>query len=111
MLLCGYCGIPVGQVAPGPSWIQLVAENAEPLGKLAESVIKSVGEFLIKPEERKFQNRTAISAAVLCLIGIAIVLTYFLADDGLIDGGTFAFSIGIVLGALVTLIGDLLLYE
>lgn len=110
MALCGYCGALLKD-ATKPSIIQLLAENAEPLANLAERVVRSVGEVLVKPEEKKFINRTLLAGAVLCLVGIAVVFSYLLARDGIIDGGTFAFSMGIVLGAMITLIGDLLLYE
>jgi uncharacterized membrane protein YvbJ len=110
LLFCGYCGSSLSQTK-GVPLLEQIARNSEPLAKFAERIIAALSEALVKPQERQYRQRSIIATGIIFIISVIIVLSYLLTRDGILEGSGFAFIVGIILGSIVTLIGDLLLTE
>lgn len=106
---CGYCGGNVKK-PQGPPLIEQLAEHAVPLGDLVERVAKAIGELWVKPQEERLKHRTYLSLLVMALVALVVAMAWWLASEGTLDP-TFSFLAGTVLGALITLVGDLMLSD
>jgi lipopolysaccharide export LptBFGC system permease protein LptF len=82
--------------------INILAEKADPLVKLLTTTIKGYQDG--KDREVRFQTRmawVAVSVVVL-IVGVASFLTY----HGKIDGSTFTFLLGLIVGYVLTFVRD-----
>lgn len=109
MTYCGYCGGNV-KTPQGPPLLEQLAEHAVPLGDLVERVAKAIGELWIKAQAEKLKHRTYLSLLVISLVALVVIMAWWLASEGALDP-TFSFLAGTVLGALITLVGDLMLSD
>src|SRR5258708_22330578 len=89
------------QPGPQPNLIDLItilAEKADPIVKLLTTTIKGYQDG--KEREVRFQTRmawVAVSVVVL-IVGVSAFLTY----HGKIDGSTFTFLLGLIVGYVLT---------
>jgi len=82
--------------------INAVAEKADPIVKLLSTTIE--GYQRGKEREVRFQTRmawVAVSVVVL-IVGVSGFLTY----HGKIDGSTFTFLLGLIVGYVLTFVRD-----
>ncbi len=96
---------PKSPSAPQPNLIDLItilAEKADPIVKLLTTTIKGYQDG--KEREVRFQTRmawVAVSVVVL-IVGVSAFLTY----HGKIDGSTFTFLLGLIVGYVLTFVRD-----
>ena len=95
------------QVLPKPSpnlveLITVIAEKAEPIIKVFQATMESYQKG--KERDVKLQTRMALIAlgTVLAIVGTAGFLTY----HGKIDGSTFTFLLGLIVGYVLTFVRD-----
>ncbi|HTQ62534.1 MAG TPA: hypothetical protein VMI32_20075 [Candidatus Solibacter sp.] len=82
--------------------INAVAEKADPIVKLLSTTI----EGYQKGKEREVQFQTGMAwvavSVVVLIVGVAGFLTY----HGKIDGSTFTFLLGLIVGYVLTFVRD-----
>ncbi len=90
---------------PQPNLIDLIkilAEKADPIIKLLETTI----DRYQKGKEREVRLKKHMSwvalSVVIFIVGVAAVLTY----RGKIDGSTFTFLLGLIVGYVLTFVRD-----
>lgn len=97
-------GQPSG-AQPGPTLIDIInvlAEKADPIVKLLSATM----DRYQKGQEREVRFQTHMAwvavSVVFAIIGVAALLTYV----GKIDGSTFTFLLGLIVGYVLTFIRD-----
>ncbi len=93
------------QPGPQPNLIDLItilAEKADPIVKLLTTTMEGYQKG--KEREVRFQTRMAWAAisVVVVIVGVAALLTY----HGKIDGSTFTFLLGLIVGYVLTFVRD-----
>ena len=97
---------PSGSPArPNPNLIDLInvlADRADPVVKLLTAAVTSYQKG--QERENSFQKHMAWIAltVVVVIVGVAAILTY----KGKIDGSTFTFLLGLIVGYVLTFVRD-----
>jgi hypothetical protein len=97
--------VPKQPIVPQPNLIDLItilAEKADPIVKLLTTTIKGYQDG--KEREVRLQKHMSLVAlsVVMFVVGVAAVLTYL----GKIDGSTFTFLLGLIVGYVLTFVRD-----
>ncbi len=109
MNYCGKCGCSL-KMEQRPGLIETVAANAGGLGALAEKMAPILMTLLEKwqaPREREQRDKKLLSIAVLLVIALIAVMTFYLTSTGSLDNGAFTLLMGALIGSLITFLGDL----
>ena len=85
-----------------PDLIRVIADKVDPLIKLYETAVRERREG--QKLEANFQKHMSWMATVvvLAIVGVAAFLTY----KGKVDGSTFTFLLGLIVGYVLTFIRD-----
>lgn len=97
--------VPKQPPGPQPNLVDLItilAEKADPIVKLLTTTMEGYQKG--KEREVRFQTRMAWAAisVVVVIVGVAALLTY----HGKIDGSTFTFLLGLIVGYVLTFVRD-----
>jgi hypothetical protein len=82
--------------------ISVIAEKADPLINLLSSSMESYQKG--RDREYRFQARMAWAAIVV--VSVIVAVAGFLTDRGRIDGSTFTFLLGLIVGYVLTFVRD-----
>jgi uncharacterized membrane protein len=82
--------------------INALAEKADPIVKLLTAAIDKYQ----RGQERKDRFRTLMVCIVVLVTFAVVGIAGFLTYRGKIDGGTFSFLLGLIVGSLLTFIRD-----
>jgi len=96
---------PFGPQQQGPGLIELItvlAEKAEPIIKLLTSIMESYQ----KGQERKGRLQTRMSWSAISVVFVIVGVAGFLTYHGKIDGSTFTFLLGLIVGYVLTFVRD-----
>lgn len=90
---------------PQPSLIDLIkilTEKADPIIKLLTATM----EGYQKGQERRDRFQTRMSWAAISVVALIVGVAAFLTYHGKIDGSTFTFLLGLIVGYVLTFVRD-----
>jgi hypothetical protein len=95
---------PAGRT-PSPTLIDIInvlADRVEPVVKLLETSVKSYQHG--QEREIRFQSRMSLFAVLL--VAFIVLVAGLLTWKGKIDGSTFTFLLGLIVGYVLTFVRD-----
>lgn len=82
--------------------INIIAERAKPLTDL----IKGIADQYEKRGERENRFQIHMAWIALCVVLSIVTVSGFLTYEGKIDGSTFTFLLGLIVGYVLTFVRD-----